>query len=287
MKSRFNSAQGPFGEVPSFGPDFDGKGPFGPGGHGGRGHGRGPRFGFGPEGPSEGEGGPRGRGGRGRGPQFGPEGGGPEDESGPHGRGGKGSRGRGPGFGGRGGFGPRGRGRGPAPDGPDASDAPGWFAGRLPSDWFVGAPTVTVDRDEILIVGELPALETTDPQDAAAVAAAEAGRIARFREDTREARIEIARQGQFRYGREISWGATLGSSEELFTTASVPVMTRLRQPERQVLDTLVDSGVARSRSDALVWAIRLVGEHADEWLGDLRSAMEEVNRLRSEGPDLG
>ena len=116
---------------------------------------------------------------------------------------------------------------------------------------------------------------------------AEAGRIARFREDTREARIESARQGQFRYGREISWGAKLGGSEELFTTASVPVMTRLRQPERQVLDTLVDSGVARSRSDALVWAIRLVGDHADEWLGDLRSAMEEVNRLRSEGPDLG
>jgi hypothetical protein len=145
---------------------------------------------------------------------------------------------------------------------------------------------VTVDRDEVLIVGELPPLETTT-DDAAATAAAEAGRISRFREDTREARIEIARQGQFRYGREISWGARLGGSEELFTTASVPVMTRLRQPERQILDTLVDSGVARSRSDALVWAIRLVGDHADEWLGDLRSAMEEVNRLRTEGPDLG
>ena len=184
------------------------------------------------------------------------------------------------------GGGPRGRGRGGAPEAPDASDAAGWFAGRLPSDWFVGTPTVTVDRDEVLIVGELPPLETST-DDAAATAAAEAGRIARFREDTREARIEIARQGQFRYGREISWGAKLGSSEELFTTASVPVMTRLRQPERQILDTLVDSGVARSRSDALVWAIRLVGDHADEWLGDLRLAMEEVNRLRSEGPDLG
>ncbi len=225
------------------------------------------------------------------GPGFGPEFEGEGD--GPRGRGGKGGRGRGPGFGGGFGqqgrpFGPRGRGRGGAPDVPDAADAAGWFAGRLPSGWFVGTPAVTVDRDEVLIVGELPPLETTTEKlDAAAVAAAEAGRIARFREDTREARIEIARQGQFRYGREISWGAKLGGSEELFTTASVPVMTRLRQPERQVLDTLVDSGVARSRSDALVWAIRLVGDHADEWLGDLRSAMEEVNRLRSEGPDLG
>ena len=152
----------------------------------------------------------------------------------------------------------------------------------------MGVPTVTVDRDEILIVGELPALQVDpDQRDAASVAAAEAGRISRFREDTREARVEIARQGQFRYGREISWGARLGGSEELFTTASVPVMTRLRQPERQILDTLVESGVARSRSDALVWAIRLVGEHAQEWLGDLRSAMEEVNRLRGEGPGLG
>jgi hypothetical protein len=225
-------------------------------------------------------------------PGFGPDFGG--EGEGPRGRGGKGGRGRGPGFGGGfgphggRGFGPRGRGRGGAPEAPDASDAAGWFAGRLPRDWFVGAPAVTVDRDEILIVGELPPLETTTEKlDAAAVGAAEAGRIARFREDTREARIEIARQGQFRYAREISWGARLGSSEELFTTASVPVMTRLRQPDRQVLDTLVDSGVARSRSDALVWAIRMVGEHADEWLGELRSAMEEVNRLRNEGPDLG
>ena len=230
-------------------------------------------------------------------PSFGAE---QNEEESPRGRGGKGGRGPrggpgfGPGFGaafGPGGrpFGPRGRGgRGGGPEIPDASDAPGWFTGRLPSDWFVGAPTVTVDRDEILIVGELPALDTgADQQDPASVAAAEAGRISRFREDTREARIEIARQGQFRYGREISWGARLGGSEELFTTASVPVMTRLRQPERQILDTLVDSGVARSRSDALVWAVRLVGEHAEEWLGDLRSAMEEVNRLRGEGPDLG
>jgi hypothetical protein len=156
----------------------------------------------------------------------------------------------------------------------------------LPDEWFTGAPTVTVDRDEILIVGELPAL-TEQFADDAARAAAESGRIARFREDTREHRIEIARQGQHRYGRDVSWGARLGGTEELFTTLSAPVMTRLRQPERQILDTLVDSGVARSRSDALVWAVRLVGQNADAWLGDLRTAMEEVNRLRTQGPDLG
>ncbi|NKE60541.1 hypothetical protein FXN61_28640, partial [Lentzea sp. PSKA42] len=58
------------------------------------------------------------------------------------------------------------------------------------------------------------------------------------------------------------------------------------QPERQVLDTLVAAGVARSRADALAWAVRLVGEHADTWLGELRDAMSKVDDLRSQGPDL-
>ncbi len=63
-------------------------------------------------------------------------------------------------------------------------------------------------------------------------------------------------------------------------------MTRLRQPERRVLDTLVDAGVARSRSDALAWSVRLVGDHADEWLSQLRDAMREVDDLRAAGPQL-
>ena len=62
-------------------------------------------------------------------------------------------------------------------------------------------------------------------------------------------------------------------------------MTRLRQADRQVLDTLVAAGVARSRSDALAWCVRLVGRNADEWLGKLREAMADVERVRAEGPD--
>jgi hypothetical protein len=169
---------------------------------------------------------------------------------------------------------------------PAADDAPGWFAGRLPDGWFTGAPEITIDRDEIVIVGELPALEGEFADDAAR-AAAEAGRISRFREQTRDERIEIARQAEHRYGRKVAWGAKLGGSTELFTTLSAPVMTRLRQPERLVLDTLVDAGVARSRSEALAWAVRLVGEHADAWLTELRQAMQKVNDVRSQGPDLG
>jgi hypothetical protein len=53
-----------------------------------------------------------------------------------------------------------------------------------------------------------------------------------------------------------------------------------------VLDTLVDSGVARSRSEALAWCVKLVGEHADQWLAELRSAMGAVDELRRRGPDL-
>lgn len=168
---------------------------------------------------------------------------------------------------------------------PPAEDAPAWFAGRLPGDWFVGAPEVSVDREEIIVVGELPPLEGDQPDDAARTAA-EAGRISRFREQTRDERIEIARQAEHRYGRKVAWGVRLGGSEELFTTLSVPVMTRLRQPERMILDTLVDAGVARSRSEALAWSVRLVGEHADEWLGNLRDAMQRVDELRTQGPEL-
>ena len=186
--------------------------------------------------------------------------------------------------GGHPGFGPRSRGRG-VQDTPDASDARAWLTGRLPDGWFTGPADVTIDRDEILVIGTLPDVEG-EFSDAAARAAAEAGRISRFREETRAQRMDIARQGAHRYGREVSWGARLGDTEQLFTTVSAPVMTRLRQPERQVLDTLVESGVARSRADALAWAVRLVGENADVWLADLRSAMEEVARLRNLGPDL-
>jgi len=70
----------------------------------------------------------------------------------------------------------------------------------------------------------------------------------------------------------------------MFTTFSVPVMTRLRQPERLVLDTLVDAGVARSRSDALAWCVRLVGKHEDTWLADLKDALRHVEQVRAEGP---
>jgi hypothetical protein len=154
----------------------------------------------------------------------------------------------------------------------------------LPDDWFAERPEIVVDRDEILIVGRLAAPALAEDASDADRAAAEAGRIARFRETTRDQRIGIAQQAEHRYRRKVSWGAACGSTRELFTNLSAPVMTRLRQPERQVLDTLVDAGVARSRSDALAWCVRLVGEHTQQWLGELREAMGAVDELRRRGP---
>ena len=163
-------------------------------------------------------------------------------------------------------------------DVPPADDAQAWFEGRLPDEWFTEV-TVTVDREEITVVGALPDEAVED-------SATAEGRISRFRAETRAARIEIAEEAQARYGRKVSWGARLGDTRALFTHISVPVMTRLKQPERQVLDTLVDAGVARSRSEALSWAVKLVGEHAESWLSDLRGAMEGVDKLRAQGPEL-
>ena len=194
---------------------------------------------------------------------------GPQQDSGEAGGGRRGPRGR------------RGSGR---PGGwqnvdlPPADDAASWFEGRLPADWFT-AVDVRVDREEITVIGTLA-------DDPAPDRAAAEGRISRFRAETRGIRIQIAEEAEARYGRKVSWGVSFGEVDTLFTHLAVPVMTRLRQPERQVLDTLVDAGVARSRSEALAWAVTLVGQHADSWLGELRTAMQEVDKLRAQGPQL-
>jgi hypothetical protein len=184
---------------------------------------------------------------------------------------------------------PRGRHGGPpwargndAP--PPADDVAAWLTGRLPDDLYVGAPEVHVDRDEIVIVGELTPPTIEGDSDAAAQQAATAGRITRFREETRGQRIAIAQEAEERYGRKVAWGAKIGDTREVFTSLAVPVMTRLRYDERQVLDTLVDAGVARSRSEALAWSVKLVGEHEGDWIQQLRDALVAVEAARADGP---
>ncbi|MFF7247467.1 hypothetical protein ACFZBU_26565 [Embleya sp. NPDC008237] len=161
----------------------------------------------------------------------------------------------------------------------------GWFTGRLPEGLFTALVDVTVDREEITVIGRIPEPELADDVSTDERDAARDGRIAEFRERTREDRMAVAREAERRFGRKVSWGVECGSTRALYTTVSVPVMTRLRQPERQVLDTLVAGGVARSRSDALAWCVRLVQRNTDTWLTDLRESLETVERIRTQGPD--
>jgi len=166
------------------------------------------------------------------------------------------------------------------------SELQGWFAGRLPEGLYSGPPTITSDRDEILVVGDVDEPELPKDADEAAKAAARDARIARFRSETRDARIRVARDAERLFGRKVSWGARCGGAEELFTTLGVPVMTRLRLDDRHVLDTLIDAGVARSRSEALAWCVRLVGKHQSEWISSLRDALAGVEKVRHEGPNV-
>jgi hypothetical protein len=166
----------------------------------------------------------------------------------------------------------------------DLEKVRGWFAGRLPAEWTTEAPEVTVDREEITVRLTIDDVPEAEDQADAERAEARKGRARAFREDTRDARIKIAREAEHRYDRKVSWGVRVGDHQELWTHVAAPVMTRLRQPQRQVLDTLVEAGVARSRSEALAWCVRLVGQHEDDWLAELRDAMSSVVDVRDRGP---
>ncbi|HET7173037.1 MAG TPA: hypothetical protein VFI30_02005 [Nocardioidaceae bacterium] len=165
-----------------------------------------------------------------------------------------------------------------------AEEISAWFTGRLPKDWTAVDPVITVDREEIVLLVTIDAVELPGSASESATQEAADGRVARWREDTREARIEIAAEAERRFRRKVSWGATIGGRTTMFTHLAVPAMTRLRQPQRQVLDTLVDAGVARSRSDALAWCVRLVGRHSADWLAELTEAMGKVRAVREQGP---
>ena len=159
-----------------------------------------------------------------------------------------------------------------------------WFAGRIPEGWFEGPVAVDIDPDEVQVVGTLPSPELAEGSSEDEVRMAEMARISGHREDTREARMRMADEAQPSFRRTVSWGAQCGGSRVLFTTAGVPVMTRLRLADRRALDTLIDAGVARSRSEALAWCVRLVAQHEADWIQELRDAMTSVEEVRTRGP---
>ena len=160
----------------------------------------------------------------------------------------------------------------------------GWFTGRVPEEWQVAPVEVSVDREEVIVRLTVADVDLPEGTSETEVESARAGRAKAFREDTRGRRMGIADEAERRFERKVSWQVRVGDRDELFTHVAAPVMTRLRQPQRQILDTLVDAGVARSRSEALAWCVRLVGQHEDDWLGELRTAMSAVADVRAKGP---
>lgn len=150
------------------------------------------------------------------------------------------------------------------------NDVRDFFDTKVPTPWFADRPTIEMDDEEILCVGVLPPDSTVES----------------FREATRSQRMAIASEAEARFGRKVSWGVECDGLTTLFTTQSTPVMTRLRLRERGVLDTLIDAGVARSRSEALAWCVKLVARHQSEWLAELREALVGVEQVRAGGPTL-
>lgn len=184
-------------------------------------------------------------------------------------------------------------------------DAAAWFEAEVPDAWFTSLRAL-VDRDEIMIVGTLTVDPTDagtpdnaddaqpddgDPQETPDIDEGDGSReanelhhIAVFREHTRDARVAIAQRAEAKYRRKVAWAVACGETQAAFTHLNVPVMTRLRIDERQVLDTLVAAGAARSRSDALVWCVRQIAKLEGEWLDELRGAINTVDAVRAKGP---
>ena len=159
-----------------------------------------------------------------------------------------------------------------------------WFDARIPAGWFTGPVRVEADRDELIVTGTLDSGGLPPGLGDDELSLMVGAHIIRFREDTRALRVVLATHAEDRLGRKVSWAVECGACREMFTNVSVPVMTRLRFAERQVLDTLVDASVARSRSEALAWCVRLVAQHQGDWVVELRQAMVEVERVRARGP---
>ena len=176
--------------------------------------------------------------------------------------------------------GPGGR-RAPEPPVTTSDELSAWFTGALPDDWFTGPIDIAFDRDEIIVTGTLHAPELGDNTE---TDVAEEARITAFREDTRQGRVSVAERAQQQFERHVTWAVRCGNTEAVFTAANVPVMTRLRFDDRQVLDTLIAAGVARSRADALSWCVRLVGENESEWIDEIQDAMKAVEEARAKGP---
>lgn len=167
----------------------------------------------------------------------------------------------------------------------DAETIQQWFESHMDEEWASEGVEITADEDEILVVTKISSSPEEElPEDSDEKEAALKRNVRQFRKSTRQSRMSIAAQAQEIFERKVSWGAQAGDSTYLFTHVAVPAMTRLRINERSVLDTLVNAGVAGSRSEALAWCVRFVSKNEQNWLSDLRDAFRAVEKVRQDGP---
>ncbi|NJN15211.1 MAG: hypothetical protein HC822_02345 [Oscillochloris sp.] len=147
---------------------------------------------------------------------------------------------------------------------------------RLPEELRIAPPIIQRYEDELLIMLTIAPPET--PGDDPLRAAQQ--QIAVQRESSRKLRMQLAAEIQRAVGLPVAWGMRVGDVEVLFTSRTVPVMTRLNRLERDVLDTLVAAGVADTRSSALAYVVRTFALEHGSWLEEVRGAIAEVSRVR-------
>ncbi|NJO81514.1 MAG: hypothetical protein HC828_01285 [Blastochloris sp.] len=155
-----------------------------------------------------------------------------------------------------------------------------WLQARLPTELLDAPPEIRVYPDEMVIVLQVVRDAALAQLDEAERSPAELQQIAERREGTRKLRMKLARELQASLGLSVAWGMRIGDNEVLFTTRTVPVMTRLGRAEREVLDTLVAAGVADTRSAALAYVVRAFAIEHREWLGEVREALTHIDKVR-------
>ena len=150
---------------------------------------------------------------------------------------------------------------------------PGWLSAGCRRT-FRRRPEVTVDREKITVVGTLAVPDLAEGASDAERAAALRGRIEGVpRGHPRQAHRDTSSSTEHRTAK-VAW-ASRSTGSVLFTTLSVPAMTRLRRPSAPCSTP----GRRRRRevADALAWCVKLVGKHSD---GGSRSCAPAMRRSR-------
>jgi len=164
------------------------------------------------------------------------------------------------------------------------TDIQSWFDSHVDDEWGSSSVKVRVDDDEILAVVTFASDSDDQPEDPNDKEIAIKRSVRQFRQSSRQSRMSVADAAQELFERKVSWGVKAGDDTYLFTHVTAPAMTRLRMGEREVLDTLVNSGVATSRSEALSWCVKFVRDNESDWLKSLRDAFKSVEEVRNAGP---